>query len=373
MNKLSFLSSIPSNNDTYIYVLPTNSQKSLNLDEVSIKVHILDLRGNSLLVFPAAGASSDGVCFTLSNLANLGSGTYAIYLELLYAHHQEFYPNDSVKYITIKNDDNGNLTFVNMFTAESSSIVPPQDTKSDFTDVLHVHDIDLKSIITNTLAPGKLANIYLDQNDNLIFDIPTGPQGKDGPQGVAGKDGHSVWQNIMHHGPNVENCWFTDLVNASASNPPKVNDIMINADGNMAMITNVNITNDPSTGGGTFDYGPWVGNIKGPKGDKGDHGSGIWAMKMTAGGNVSGRYITDLYNASATNLPSANDLVVQPDGNVFSITNVYKDPNPQAANGGGTFDLGPALFSIKGDTPSEDDILAKTKQYVDDDILNGKW
>ena len=42
-------------------------------------------------------------------------------------------------------------------------------------------------------------------------------------------------------------------------------------------------------------------------------------------------------------------------------------------DGGGTFDLGPALFSIKGDTPSEDDILAKTKQYVDDDILNGKW
>ena len=88
MNKLSFLSSIPSNKDTYIYVLPTNSQKSLNLDEVSIKVHILDLRGNSLLVFPAAGASSDGVSFTLSNLANLGSGTYDIYLELLSAHHQ---------------------------------------------------------------------------------------------------------------------------------------------------------------------------------------------------------------------------------------------------------------------------------------------
>ena len=396
MNKLSFLSSIPSNKDTYIYVLPTNSQKSLNLDEVSVKVHILDLRGNSLLVFPAAGASSDGVGFTLSNLANLGSGTYAIYLELLYAHHQEFYPNDSVKYITVKNDDNGNLTFANMFTAESSSIVPPQDTKSDLTDVLHVHDIDLKSIITNTLAPGKPANVYLDQNDNLIFQIPVGPkgdrgdtglqgsvgpQGKTGPQGKAGKDGHSIWQSTQSHGPNGDNCWFTDLVNASASNPPKVNDIMINADGNIAMITNVNITNDPSTGGGTFDYGPWVGNIKGPTGsqgdkgetgDKGDTGSGIWAMKMAAGGSVSGRYITDLYNASATNLPAVNDLVIQPDGNVFSITKVTKD-SPTATDGGGTFDLGSALFSIKGDIPSEDDILAKTKQYVDDFILNNKW
>lgn len=426
MNKLSFLSSIPSNKDTYIYVLPTNSQKILNLDEVSIKVHILDLRGNSLLVFPAAGASSDGVSFTLSNLANLGSGTYAIYLELLYAHHQEFYPNDSVKYITVKNDDSGNLTFVNMFTAESSSIVPPQDTKSDLTDVLHVHDIDLKSITTNTLAYGHSANVSLDQNDNLIFDIPAGPkgdrgntgpvgpQGPEGPvgpkgdkgdtgpqgpkgdkgdtgsqgpkgdkgdtglRGVAGKDGRSVWYSTANYGPNQVQRWFIDLVNASASNPPKVNDIMINADGNIAMITNVNNDNYAGEGGGTFDYGPWIGNIMGPqgpagpKGDKGDHGSGIWAMKMVAGGNVSGRYITDLYNASATNLPVVNDLVIQPDGNVFSVTKVTKDI-PTAVDGGGTFDLGPSLFSIKGDTPSEDDILAKTKQYVDDDILNGKW
>lgn len=107
---------------------------------------------------------------------------------------------------------------------------------------------------------------------------PQGPVGPKGPQGVAGKDGHSVWQSIKHYGPNGKRYWFIDLTNASASNPPKVNDIMINADGNMAMITKVNITNDTGQGGGTFDYGPWVGNIKGPtgpqgpKGDKGDTG-----------------------------------------------------------------------------------------------------
>lgn len=99
------------------------------------------------------------------------------------------------------------------------------------------------------------------------FDIEVGL-----PQGVAGKDGHSVWGNVTNHDPNEAGCWFTDLANASASNPPKVNDIMINAGGNMAMITKVNITNNPSTGGGTFDYGSWVGNIKGSKGDKGDPG-----------------------------------------------------------------------------------------------------
>ena len=509
MNKLSFLSSIPSNKDTYIYVLPTNSQKSLNLDEVSIKVHILDLRGNSLLVFPAAGASSDGVSFTLSNLANLGSGTYAIYLELLYAHHQEFYPNDSVKYITVKNDDSGNLTFVNMFTAESSSIVPPQDTKSDLTDVLHVHDIDLKSIITNTLAYGHPANVSLDQNDNLIFDIPagpkgdrgnTGPVGPQGPIGLKGDKGDKGNKGdtgatgatgpVGPQGPagpkgdkgdtgTVDNAGLV-AAPAFVSLQTQVNNSAVGTNLLIGTTTPVSITGTNSDNqvlntyalvGGMTDYAlyqkygstftlsydwsvkdtasayaghmqqqfngnPWgtcdtsntisssntsghkvttftlannsdntatglqirldsvpttstitVSNMKLEKGSvatdwcpnpteiltQADHGSGIWAMKMIAGGNVGGRYITDLYNASATNLPAVNDLVVQPDGSVFSITHVSKDSNPQAVNGGGTFDLGPSLFSIKGDTPSEADILAKTKKYVDDDILNGKW
>ncbi len=100
---------------------------------------------------------------------------------------------------------------------------------------------------------------------------PTGPKGdkgdtgSQGPQGVAGKDGHSVWQSTESNGPNKNAQWFNDLVNASASNPPKVNDIMINAEGNMAMITEVNITNNTAQGGGTFNYGSWVGNIMGPK------------------------------------------------------------------------------------------------------------
>ncbi len=101
---------------------------------------------------------------------------------------------------------------------------------------------------------------------------PKGNTGDRGPQGVAGKDGHSVWYNRMHYSPNGQLQWFTDLTNASASNPPKVNDIMINADGNIAMITKVNITNDAGEGGGTFNYGPWIGNIKGPTGPQGPQG-----------------------------------------------------------------------------------------------------
>ncbi|WP_436677382.1 collagen-like protein [Lactiplantibacillus plantarum] len=85
---------------------------------------------------------------------------------------------------------------------------------------------------------------------------------------------------------------------------------------------------------------------------KGDKGSGVWSMKIAAGGNVSGRWVTDLYNASRTNIPAVNDLVIQPDGNVFSVINVAK--TTQANSGGYTFDIGPVLYNIKGDTGSVD-------------------
>lgn len=118
----------------------------------------------------------------------------------------------------------------------------------------------------------------------------------------------------------------------------------------------------------------------GPTGPQGSRGYNFWAMKMAAGGNVSGRYISDLYNASKTNMPMVGDTVLQPDGSVYQVTGVSNVATD--SNSGGTFNLGASLFSIKGATgakgadgvsPSEDDILAKTKQYVDDDILNGKW
>ncbi|MCG0783390.1 pyocin knob domain-containing protein [Lactiplantibacillus plantarum] len=88
---------------------------------------------------------------------------------------------------------------------------------------------------------------------------------------------------------------------------------------------------------------------------KGDKGSSIWAMKIIAGGNLLGRWFTDLYNASATNLPAVNDLVVQPDGNVFSVINVDTN-NGAAYDGGGTFDIGPTIYSIKGDKGDTPDL-----------------
>lgn len=83
----------------------------------------------------------------------------------------------------------------------------------------------------------------------------------------------------------------------------------------------------------------------GPVGPQGSHGYNFWVMKTTAGGNVSGRDITDLYNASNTNLPMVGDSVLQPDGNVYRVTGVSDTDN--SSNGGGSFNLGSALFSIK--------------------------
>lgn len=372
MNKLSFISSIPGSNDTYIYVLPTNSQKSLNLDEVSIKVHILDLRGNSLLVFPVASATSDGVCFTLSNMSNLGSGTYAIYLELLYADHQEFYPNDSVKYLTIKNDDKGNLVFTNMFTAESSSIVPPQDTKSNLTDVLHVHDIDLKSIETRTVPDGHNANVTLDQNDNLIFEIPKGttgdrgptgqvgpkgPQGLKGDKGDTGKSTYQVWLDAGNKGTE------TDFINSlKGAKGDKGDQGPIGPRGETGLPGK-----DGSVGpqGPKGDIGPsgkdgsnglsayqvWLNNghsgteddffnylkgakgIQGPigktgprgiQGPKGDQGRSVYLTKLTLGGNLVSVSYPDLLVDSNV-VPNVGDYLLQPNGSLVEVISVNHD------------------------------------------------
>lgn len=86
----------------------------------------------------------------------------------------------------------------------------------------------------------------------------------------------------------------------------------------------------------------------GKDGKDGDRGNSIWAMKMTAGGNLSGQCISDLNSASASNPPKVNDLVFQPDGSVVLVTAVTINNN--ASQGGGTFNTGPVLSKIVGQT-----------------------
>ncbi len=259
-----------SDNQTTVYVLPTNSEKDLDLDDVSIKIHILDLQGNSLEIFPASTADDDGVGFDLVNMSMLGTGTYAIYLELLYGDHSEFYPNDSVKYITIHIDDQNNVSFQSMFTADSSNITPPQDTKPDVNSILHVHDINLNSIVTKQVPAQMGAKVYLDKDDNLIFQIPEGPTGEQGIQGPAGATGatgatgpkgakgNSIWLMKNANGGNLTNQAMNTLNGTSATNVCQVGDTVVETDGSVVQVTAVN--------GNTWSSGPVLFSIKGQNG-----------------------------------------------------------------------------------------------------------
>lgn len=232
-------------------------------------------------------------------------------------------------------------------------------------------------IATNTLPAGSQASVtqkYENGKNEFTFNIPRGEQGV---QGNSGKpfsiakvfpskdamtgDGLSEGDFVMI-ASNVDDPNNATLFTWDGTSFKEIADLS-GAQGiqgpagpaptlHVTKVTTVPNGGQPSftaTSVGNGNYNVEIGLPKGDKGDTGSRGYNFWAMKMTAGGNVNGRYITDLYSASTSNLPEVNDLVVQPDGNVYIVTNVVKDTTPGAGDGGGTFDLGPAIFSIKGD------------------------
>ena len=281
---------------------------------------------------------------------------------------------------------------------------------------------------------------------------PAGPQGKQGPKGdigPKGETGANFYYSTYEASPNQNTLYWTDL--HPTPNPPRVGEHVIMPSGKIYEITTVNYNSSPKTYGiGTMitdlhglkgETGP-VGpqgsqgpqgkqGIQGPAGPKGDtgavgqtgprgatgpqgstgpqgqkgtRGANFWAMKMSAGGNVGGRYITDLYNASFSNQPMTGDIVLQPDGSVYQITSTTIS-SATANDGGGTFNLGSSLYNIKGSTGSrgndgetwqpyinadgywhikklagEPDGISISSQnikqledYIDNQILNGKW
>lgn len=304
------------------------------------------------------------------------------------------------------------------------SIYPSPQRTIDFTIYQNVTDLAEKEIKTigfqdvvdqavmnigmnyvfkvNIIDPDQTATVVqaaADGKNYVTFNIPQGKTGEQGFRGPAGKAFQikqtfaSVKAMEASQGKGFEDGDFALI--ASDVNDPDNSKFYVWSDANkkftymddlsgaqgiqgpagpaptlhVTKVTTVPNGEQPSftaTPVGNGNYNIEIGLPKGDKGDTGSRGYNFWAMKVTAGGNVSGRNITDLYSASTSNLPEVNDLVVQPDGNVYQVTGVS----------GSAFNLGSALFSIKGAdgvSPSEDDILAKTKQYVDDDILNGKW
>lgn len=421
MNKLSFISSIPSDNDTTIYLVPTNSQKSLQFFNVELNMHFYDLSGNSRLTIPV-NANDDGVYFKLSQLSSLGLGTYAFYLSMRYSDHMEYYPSNTAKYITLAYSNN-RLVFKSIFTPEATNITPPDTSKIIERQVLHVHDIDIKDIKVSTIDSNKNANVYLDQYDVLHFDIPKGETGKSlyelardagftgsfkdyektlvGPTGPKGDRGYNIWFDTHDYGENYRGSYWSDLKGSAPDRGPQVSDLVVLSSGHLVQVTGVSYGGVSGTGGGTFDYGPYLVNlagIAGPKGDrgatglqgpkgetgatgsqgpKGDRGLSIWFNKNAYGGNLQGKWWSDLYNTKVGFGPQVGDLIIQTNGMITQVTAV--NASGDASTGGGTFDMGPVIGNMQGKTPVRgtdywtDADKNEIKSYVDDAILSGKW
>ena len=293
MNKLSFISSIPSDNDTTIYLVPTNSQKSLQFFNVELNMHFYDLSGNSRLTIPV-NANDDGVYFKLSQLSSLGLGTYAFYLSMRYSDHMEYYPSNTAKYITLAYSNN-RLVFKSIFTPEATNITPPDTSKIIERQVLHVHDIDIKDIKVSTIDSNKNANVYLDQYDVLHFDIPKGETGKSlyelardagftgsfkdyektlvGPTGPKGDRGYNIWFDTHDYGENYRGSYWTDLKGSAPDRGPQVSDLVVLSSGHLVQVTGVSYGGVPEAGGGTFNYGPYLANLAGVAGPRGERGA----------------------------------------------------------------------------------------------------
>ena len=424
MNKLSFISSIPSDNDTTIYLVPTNSQKSLQFFNVELNMHFYDLSGNSRLTIPV-NANDDGVYFKLSQLSSLGLGTYAFYLSMRYSDHMEYYPSNTAKYITLAYNNN-RLVFKSIFTPEATNITPPDTSKIVEHQVLHVHDIDIKDIKVSTIDSNKNANVYLDQYDVLHFDIPKGETGKSlyelardagftgsfkdyektlvGPTGPKGDRGYNIWFDTHDYGENYRGSYWTDLKGSAPDRGPQVSDLVVLSSGHLVQVTGVSYGGVPEAGGGTFNYGPYLANlagVAGPKGDrgatglqgpqgiqgntgatgpqgpKGDRGLSIWFNKNAYGGNLQGKWWSGLYNTRVGFGPQVGDLIIQTNGMITQVTAV--NASGDASTGGGTFDIGAVIGNMQGHTPVRgtdywtDADKNEIKSYVNDAILNGKW
>lgn len=103
MNNLNYTVS----DGTTIYLVPTNSRHTISFSEVNaMYLHILNSQGKQVAVFPV-NYDDDGVYWALGQLGGLAGDTYAFYLELKYSDtYSEYYPDNSVKYFTVIDDEN---------------------------------------------------------------------------------------------------------------------------------------------------------------------------------------------------------------------------------------------------------------------------
>lgn len=104
---------------------------------------------------------------------------------------------------------------------------------------------------------------------------------------------------------------------------------------------------------------------------KGDNGQSVWYCRFSRGANKTGNYWSDLTPAPTTaNPPKLGDTMVDSAGNIYQITNVVVGTTEE---GGGTFDYGPLLTSIKGETgPAGKDAVINVVTQAEYDALADK-
>ena len=102
--------------------------------------------------------------------------------------------------------------------------------------------------------------------------------GNTGSQGDSGARGNNTYSSSYECSANQSSIFFSDLTpKVSASNPPKVGDLVITPAGNIYEIASVTVNSGTNNGGGFYSTGSSkLGNIKGsqgPQGVKGDTGA----------------------------------------------------------------------------------------------------
>lgn len=222
----------------------------LSLSEVqSLYVHVLNTDGSVYSVFPVQ-YDDDGVWFTLKQLGNINTGTYAFYLELKYSNkYSEYYPDSSVKYMSLTNDVDGNLALKNIFNADYNNLKPLVPPTSPDTDggILDNDDMvhRIKIAQTVTLPADQPARVEVNK-DTIKFYIP---------KGMSGQSAYQAWLDAGHIGS--ENDFLNSLVVKTSITTPEnrqlikswINDI----DQANSLGSYTNVRSYGATGDGTTD------------------------------------------------------------------------------------------------------------------------
>lgn len=251
MNQLTFTSATQNKNgETTVYLTPTNSRHVLSLSEVqSLYVHVLNTDGSVYSVFPVQ-YDDDGVWFTLKQLGNINTGIYAFYLELKYSNkYSEYYPDSSVKYMSLTNDADGNLALKNIFNADYNNLKPLVPPASPDTDGGILDNDDtvhrIKIAQTVTLPADQPARVEVNK-DTIKFYIP---------KGMSGQSAYQAWLDAGHTGS--ENDFLNSLVVKTSITTPEnrqlikswINDI----DQANSLGSYTNVRSYGATGDGTTD------------------------------------------------------------------------------------------------------------------------